>query len=209
MSQEIGRVEKPEVGSFKQERKILQVPLIYVGKEVPADYLELCEKYWGQVDEMIGKLENSLGSATVIFHETVNAGGEDGLKMLETLSPRSHAIVSSRCKSQNILKVIEDTDLLEEVMDWERCIMIGFLSEKVAKQVYDAFSEASRKRYAHISKTIDETMKAGDVAILFIREGHMVQFPSSVDVFSVEPPALDEIHRWVRDRSAAKTKDKS
>jgi len=29
-----------------------------------------------------------------------------------------------------------------------------------------------------------------------------VQFPSSIDVFSVFPPALDEIHRWARDQAA-------
>jgi len=206
MSQELGKVEKPEVNSFKHNRKILQVPLIYAGKDSPAEYLELFEKYWKQVNEMITKLENSLGSVTVVFHETINAGGEEGLKMLETLSPKSHTIVMARGKGEDKVKCIEDTELLEEVMDWERCIMIGFLSEKVAKTVYDAFSDASRRRYQQIGETIDETLKEGDVALLFIREGHMVQFPKDVDVFSVAPPALDEIHRWARDRAARKEK---
>ncbi len=102
------------------------------------------------------------------------------------------------------LKCIEDTKLLEEVMDWERCLMIGFLSDKVATKVYEFFGEASRRRYQYISKAIDETLKDGDVALLFIREGHLVQFPKDVDVFSVAPPALDEIHRWARDRAARK-----
>ena len=31
----------------------------------------------------------------------------------------------------------------------------------------------------------------------------MVQFPVDIEVFSVAPPALDEIHRWLRDRSQA------
>ncbi len=64
-------------------------------------------------------------------------------------------------------------------------MMMGFLSEKVAKTVYEAFGDASRKRYQQIGKTIDETLKDGDIALLFIREGHMVQFPQDVDVFSV------------------------
>jgi hypothetical protein len=41
MSEELGKIEKPEVSSFKQNRKILQVPLVYSGKEAPADYVEL------------------------------------------------------------------------------------------------------------------------------------------------------------------------
>ncbi|MGD0355141.1 MAG: hypothetical protein ABSB31_06840 [Dehalococcoidia bacterium] len=204
MSQELGKVEKPEVSSYKHNRKILQVPLIYAGKESPADYLELFEKYWQQVNEMVNKLENSLGSVTVIYHETVNSDGEEGLKLLEGLNPKSHELICNRCKNGDKLKCIEDTKLLEEVMDWERCLMIGFLSDKVATKIYEFFGEASRRRYQYISKAIDETLKDGDVALLFIREGHLVQFPKDVDVFSVAPPALDEIHRWARDRAARK-----
>lgn len=207
MSEELGKIEKPEVGSFTAGRKILQVPLIYAGKDSPADYLELFDKYWQQAVEMITKLENSLGSVTIIYHETVAAGGQEGLKMLEILNPKSHSIVADRSKGEDRLKCIEDNDLLGEVMDWERCIMTGFLSEKVAKQVYQFYNEASHKRYEYIGKTIDETLKAGDVALLFIREGHLVQFPKDIDVFSVAPPALDEIHRWARDRAAKKEKE--
>jgi hypothetical protein len=207
MSQELGKVEKPEVSSFKHNRKILQVPLIYAGKDSPADYVDLFEKYWQQVNEIVNKLENSLGTVTVIYHETVNIEGEEGLKLLEGLNPKSHELVCGRCKDGKKLKCIEDTKLLEEVMDWERCLMIGFLSDKVATKVYEFFGEASRKRYQYISKTIDETLKDGDIALLFIREGHLVQFPKDVDVFSVAPPALDEIHRWARDRVARKEKE--
>jgi hypothetical protein len=28
-----------------------------------------------------------------------------------------------------------------------------------------------------------------------------VQFPGDVEVFSIFPPALDEIHRWLRDKA--------
>lgn len=207
MSEELGKVEKPEVSSFKQNRKLLQVSLIYAGKDSPAEYLQLFDKYWQQVDEMIAKLEAKLGSATAILHETLHVGGEEGLKTLEKLSPKSYGIISSRNIKEESLKCIEETSLLEEVMDWERCMMIGFLSEKVAKTVYEGFSEASRKRYQHLSKAVDDTLKDGDVALLFIREGHMVQFPHDVDVFSVAPPALDEIHRWARDRISKQEKN--
>lgn len=208
MSEELGRVEKPEVSSFKHDRKIMQVPLVYAGKESPAEYLELYEKYWGQVGEMIAKLENKLGGVNVIYHETLSAGGEEGLKMLETMNAKSHEVVKKRCGAGSNLRCIEDVELLEEVMDWERCIIMGFLSDKVAKKVYDSYNEASRQRYQKMGKVIDETLKAGDVALLFIREGHMVQFPQDVDVFSVAPPALDEIQRWARERAAKREKEK-
>ncbi len=112
MSQDLGKIEKPEVSSFKHNRKIMQVPLVYAGKDSPAEYLELFEKYWQQVNEMVTKLEGKLGSVTVIFHETINAGGEEGLMMLETLNPKSHAIVSARNKNAETLKCIEDTRVI-------------------------------------------------------------------------------------------------
>jgi len=208
MSQELGKVEKPEVDSFKDSRKILQVPLVYAGKNSPAEYLELYEKYWQQVDEMIVKLEGKLGRVTLIYHETVDQEGAGGLEILKELHPKSHEMVNKRCAESASLKCIEASELLEEVMDWERCMMVGLISEKVAKQVYEGYSDASRKRYQFIGKTIDETLKPGDIALLFIREGHLVQFPQDVEVFMVAPPALDEIHRWARDRAAKRDKEK-
>jgi hypothetical protein len=46
------------------------------------------------------------------------------------------------------------------------------------------------------------------VALLFIREGHMVQFARDIEVFSVAPPALDEIHRWLRETSSREAESK-
>jgi len=206
MSQELGKIEKPEVTSFKQNRKVLQVPLVYAGKDAPADYLELFEKYWQQVAENIAKLESRLGSVTVIFHETVSAGGDEGLKILEPLNLKSSELACGRCKGEARLYCVEDPDMLTEVMDWERCLVMGLLNDKVASRIYEFYTEATRKRYQYISKAIDEALKDGDVALLFMREGHLVQFPPDIDVFSVAPPALDEIHRWARDRAARREK---
>lgn len=200
MSEELGRVEKPEVSNFKQTRKIVQVPLVYSSKDAPPDYVELFEKYWQQVDEMITKLEARLGRVTVILHESIADSGEEGYKVMQELNPQSHTICMARSKNGGRLVAFEDPALLADVMDWERCMMIGFLSENVARRVYESFSESSKLRYQHISKAIADLLKDGDIALLFIREGHAVQFPPDVDVFMVAPPALDEIHRWARDR---------
>ena len=46
----------------------------------------------------------------------------------------------------------------------------------------------------------DLWLKPDEVGVLFIREGHTVQFPQDIEVFSIVPPVLDEIHRWQRDQ---------
>lgn len=207
MSQELGKVEKPEVSSFKHNRKILQVPLVYSSKDAPADYTAMFDKYWQQAGEMIAKLENKLGNVTVILHESVTAEGEGGFKIISELNPRSFAICEEKRKTGGRLLPIENPVLLADVMDWERCLMIGLISENVARKVYESYTEASKQRYQHISTAIDSALKEGDIALLFIREGHPVQFPSDIDVFMVAPPVLDDIHRWMRERAARMEKE--
>jgi len=204
MSQGLGKINKPEADSFKQGRRLLLVPLIYLYKDAPSEYTEKCELYWKQVAEHIVNLEAKIGTVSRVYHESISLGGDEGLKIMEGLNPKSCQIAQQKCQDGANLEVIEDKELAEETIDWERCLFIGFLSDKVARKVSEFYIEASRKRYEHITKRIDETLKANEIAILFIREGHLVQFPEDVEVFSVSPPTLDEIRRWLRDRASAR-----
>ena len=204
MAQELGKINKPEAGSFKQGRRLFVVPLLYAGKDSPPEYMEKFDLYWKQATEHIEKLEAKVGKINRVYHESISLGGEDGLKIMEKLNSKSYQIAKERCQNNAELDAIEDRELAEESMDWERCLLIGFMSDKVAMKVSESYIEASRKRYEHISKRIDETLEGDEAAILFIREGHMVQFPKDVEVFSVAPPALHEIHRWLRDRASSK-----
>jgi len=56
-----------------------------------------------------------------------------------------------------------------------------------------------------MAKKISEALKDDEAGLLFIREEHSVQFPSDIEVFSIFPPALDEIHRWYRDQAGLRT----
>jgi len=207
MAQELGKINKPEADSFKQGRRLLLVPLIYLYNDAPSEYTEKYELYWKQVAEHIVNLEAKIGTVSRVYHESISLGGDDGLKIMEGLNQKSCQIAKQKCQDGANLEVIEDKELAEETIDWERCLFIGFLSDKVARKVSELYVEASRKRYEHITKRIDDTLKANEVAILFIREGHLVQFPEDIEVFSVSPPTLDEIRRWLRDRTSAKEKE--
>ena len=204
MAQELGKINKPEASSFKQGRKLFLVPLIYSVTDAHPEYAEKFDIYWEQVTEQVENMEAKLGKISRVYHESITLGGDDGLKIIEKLNQKSCQIAKQKCQNCAELELIEDRELAKECMDWERCLFIGFLSDKVARKVSEFYIEASSKRCEHISKKIDETLKADEIALLFIREGHRIQFPQDIEVFSVAPPALDEIHRWLRDRESTK-----
>jgi len=202
MAEELGRIEKPEAGQFREKRKLYLIPLLFSWEGAPAEYTEKFNLYWQQVREQIANLESRIGKVNRVYHESITVADEDGFKVLEKLNPSSCQIASDKCQSGARLEAAEDTGLAEESMDWERFLLMGFVSQKVANMVSDFFAEASRKRCEHIAERINETLDDNEVAMLFIREGHGVQFPPDIEVFSVAPPALDEMRRWLRDRSS-------
>ena len=200
MTEELGKIEKPSAESFGEDRKLYLVPLLYAGQDAPQEYLEKYELYWQQVEEQIANQESKIGRVRRVYHESLSIEGENGLKILEQLNPRSHKIAMGRTQAGATLEATEEAELANECMDWERCLLFGFLSQSAAEKVSELYRESAGKRYEHIARRIDETLEANEVAILFIREGHHVQFPQNIEVFMVAPPALDAIHRWLRDR---------
>jgi frataxin-like iron-binding protein CyaY len=204
MAPELGQINKPEAQKFKHTRKIFLVPLIYSAKDAPTEYIEKFDLYWQQVNEHIENLETKLGKIKRVYHESITIADENSLQIMERLNPKSCQITRQKIQNGAKIEVIEDRQLAEECMDWERCLLIGLLSDAVVKKVSESYVDAARKRYEHISKRIDKTLQADEIAILFIREGSMIQFPKDVEVFSVAPPALDEIHRWLRSRATLK-----
>ena len=185
------------------------MPLLFAGEDAPAEYMEKFNRYWQDVSGHIANQEAKIGKVNRIYHESIALGGEDGLKVMEKLSSASCQIATEKCQNGAVLEATELAELANECMDWERCLLMGFISQRVAQTVSEQYREASKKRYEHIAHRIDETLKTDEVAVLFIREGHMVQFPRDIEVFSVAPPVLDEIHRWLRDLSPTDKKDES
>jgi hypothetical protein len=209
MSQELGKIEKPDSAEFKKGRKLFLIPLIFASKEAPEEYKEKYELYWQQVAEQVLNLESKIGLVKRIYHESISMDGEEGLSIIEKLNVKSYHIARQKCDNDAELQALEDKDLAEECIDWQRCLFIGLISEKAAKKITEYYRDATRKRYEYISKRIDKTLKKDETAILFIQEGHAVQFPKDVEVFSVAPPALDEIHRWLRDNAERQQTDDS
>jgi len=207
MAEQLGKIEKPFAEPFKQGKKLYLVPLIYLNEDSPPEYKERCNRYWQQVAEQLNNLEAKIGKVSRIYHESISQSGDDGARVVERANLGSYQIVKDKCDSGAILEAFEEKELLEEVMDWERCFLFGFISQKVASKIAEFYLEAAKKRYEFMAKRINETLKDDEAGLLFIREGHQLQFPGDIEVFSVFPPALDEIHRWLRDQAKAKQEE--
>jgi hypothetical protein len=201
MPEQLGKIERPEAERFKQGKKLYLVPLVYSGEEALDEYKEKCSRYWQQVAEQLTNLASKIGRVNRVYHESIFQSGEDGMKTTERLNPSSYQIAKTQCANGAIFEAVEERELFEEVMDWQRCLMLGFISDKVASKVSEFYAEATKRRNEFMAKKISETLKDDEAGLLFIREGHSVQFPSDMEVFSIFPPALDEIHRWYRDQA--------
>jgi hypothetical protein len=200
MSEALGKIEKPAAEDFKKGRKLYLVPLIFQGRNPEPEYIEKFEKFWSQVEIQISDLELKLGDVNRVYHELISLSGESGVKTIKELNEKSCQVVEKRLAKGAQLEAAEETEILTEFMDWSRCLAVGLENQKVFVTVYESYKEVSKKRNEYISKHIDETLKADEIGVLFIREGHQIQFPSDIQVIYVSPPALDEIERWLRDR---------
>ena len=201
MPEQLGKIERLEAERFKQGKKLYLVPLVYSGENAPDEYKEKCSRYWQQVAEQLSNLASKIGRVNRVYHESIFQSGEDGMNALERLDPGGYQIARTQCDSGAVFEAVEDEELFEEVMDWQRCLMLGFMSDKVATKVSEFYVEAAKKRNEFIASKIGETLKDDEAGLLFMREEHSVQFPNGVEVFSIFPPALDEIHRWLRDQA--------
>jgi hypothetical protein len=201
MPEQLGKIERLEAERFKQGKKLYLVPLVYSGENAPDEYKEKCSRYWQQVAEQLSNLASKIGRVNRVYHESIFQSGEDGVNALERLGPGGYQIARTQCDNGAVFEAVEDEELFEEVMDWQRCLMLGFMSDMVATKVSEFYVEAAKKRNESIANKISETLEDDEAGLLFIREEHSVQFPNDVEVFSIFPPALDEIHRWLRDQA--------
>ena len=203
MPEELGKIEKPSVEEFKKGRKLYFIPLIYCGKDSPTEYRAIYDKYWEQVEHQITDLEAKLGRINKVFHELVAFGGKEGSTAIKELNSESYNLIKLRLDNEARLEAIEESDILTEFIDWNKCLAVGLQSQKAFTRIYESLLEVGKRRNDYIARRIDESLKSDEIGVLIMREGHQVQFPPGIQIFYVSPPALDEIQRWFREREAA------
>ena len=200
MTSPLSQFPKPEAEQYKGKRKLFLVPNFSFPRDAPDELNQLLDRYWSEVREHIDNLERSLSTVTHVYHETVFSEGDEGMKMLESVNPKGYSFIQAMCSSTARLEATEDRALLEESSDWQRCISMGLLSQKVLSAALEGYQQATSGRFEHIASRVDETLGEGEAGVIFVREDHRIQWPSDIQVFYVAPPALDALKRWIDDQ---------
>ena len=189
----LGSTGKSDPRRFDGKKKLLLVPLIPMSNALAESNTELFDRYWREVTNQIGNLESVLGTVRHIFHEMLHDDSEDGLEMMESVSPGSVKLVRYLMGSGSVLCPFEDPEMLMEMTDWQRCLSIGLVSKGVQEMASEQYRALTDARNNKVSESISTSMKEDEVGLLFISEGHTVQFSSDVQVFYVAPPSSNEL----------------
>ena len=203
MAQELGKIERPTAAAYEGTRKLFLIPLVFSPPEPPADYVGMLERYWAGARNQVRRLADRTGRVQHIYHEGVTQPGESGLNLIKQISPRGYALINEFVQEDNaVIEAFEDADTFYESLDWQRCLMSGLISRKVMDLAMTGYRETIQKRIDEMANRIDATLLPGESALLLMPEENRLQFPKDIQVFYVAPPALDDIHRWLRDQEA-------
>jgi hypothetical protein len=200
MPEELGKIHRPSTEHFQGTRKLFFVPMVFTPFHSAEEFKETVDSYWKQVQDHVSGLETKLGNVRKVFHELVSEEGDAALKTIEGLGMGSYKLTNDVIANGAILVPIEDADLLAEFMDWNNCLALGLQSQNALTKIYDSFTNVDKKRNEHIASRLEESLDKDEIGLLFMREGHKIQFPLGIQVFYVSPPGLNDINRWLRDQ---------
>lgn len=200
MMVELGQIEKPEAGAFRDKRKLYCIPNVYPFDNAPEEYKNLFDRYWSEVELQTLKLE-AAGKVTKIFCENIASEGEKALETLERQNSPAFRIVKDKIGEGAILVPIERDDLLGPFLDWSNCLNVVRTQEAFTK-IFGFFTEVSDKRLQHIMTTIEGNLATGEAGLLMMRDDdrRRLQFPTDIAIFLVTPPSYDDILRWFREK---------
>ncbi len=196
-------MNRPVAADIAGKRKLYVALMVPPSPGAPDGFEERYSAYWKSADKNISQLESRAGVVKRVFVEGIARGGQAGLNMLERSNPAAYELVATRVKGGAVLEVFEDDPLFAEVLDWGRCLQVGFASRKVAQTVSDAFKKATEERLKSLQTKLNDGLKLMEAGLLLATRFDSVMPPPDVERFMVSPPELDELDRWVKQANEA------
>ncbi len=184
-------------GTVLTERKAYIVPFIQPSAQAPEGFDELFNAYWQAADQQISGLEARSGVVKRIFAEGVLGKGDDAMLMLEQTNRQAWHMVKARVDAGARLDEYEDAETFAEVIDWGRCMQVGFVSQGVANDVSASYQDAASRRQRNLDQRLEEALQPGE-ATLILSGTTDIKLPDGVEKFLISPPELDALERWIR-----------
>lgn len=197
---ELGRIEKPDAGSYAGTRKLYCIPHMPVTANAPEDYRQIVMRFWDEVGHQLERLEVA-GRATQAFIDMVEQEGGDAMKAIGELNPRVAALLGPRVDAGLIVFPLETHPVFEEYVDWANCLNV-VTSPAVSAKVFNFFSEVAARRLDDFARLIDSRLAPGSAAVLIMKDEDRMRLklPHDIELFLVTPPSYDDLLRWFRAR---------
>ena len=195
MSEEIGKISKPQADNVQLKRKLYLVQNIQNYFPGNKDFENLLLEYWNSISDQLDNIEKTAGTINYIYIEGMYQEYDVASKLLNENNKWCLNTIDSRIKSGSNYKKIEDENNYKELIDWTRIAQLGFVSENA--------KEVTEKNYTNIiterSKIIHDELNGlneGEAALFIISSGSH-KFPDDMEIFNVIPPSLDKMNRWI------------
>ena len=195
MSEELGKISKPQADNVQLKRKLYLVQNIQNYFPDNSEFEVLLNEYWESISEQLDNLEKTAGSINKIYVEGIYQDYEIASKLLEENNKWCLNTISPRIKSGAEFGKIEDEGNYKELIDWTRIAQMGFVSENVKEITEKNYTEIINSRSKIIQDEVDK-LQNGEAALFLISSGSH-KFPEDIEIFNVIPPSLDKMNRWI------------
>ena len=195
MSEELGKISKPQADNIQLKRKLYLVQNIQNYFPDNNEFEVLLNEYWESISEQLDNLEKTAGSINKIYVEGIYQDFEIASKLLEENNKWCLDTILPRLKSGSKFEKIEEENNYKELIDWTRIAQMGFVSENVKEITEKNYTEIINSRSKIIQNEIDK-LQNGEAALFLISSGSH-KFPEDIEIFNVIPPSLDKMNRWI------------
>lgn len=158
-----------------EEKTVIYVPRMFTVKEfeeiiekIPEDFFWTVKEFWDYID---ARLRNLSINVSWVYSD-VSLGDRENLS----------AIVSFLVKIGAILRFVDDGSLYAEVKAW-----FEMMKTSPSSIVFELYEESIRELNKHIVSTINNTLKEGEIGVLFIDSNINVSFPKKIRVIRMFP----------------------
>ncbi len=195
---ELGRIERPDVESFKGKRKLYCVNNIY-SIEFDNDLKILIDRFWDEASSHIDRLEKA-GKIKKIFFENIYSDKE-GLEVIKRLNEKVFNIISKKIDEGAVFLPLEREEIFGPYVDWANCLAV-VKTKEVFEKVYEFYKDLYDRRLKYIQNLIETNLLDGESGLLVMRDEDRMkmQLPSDIEIFLITPPSYDDILKWIRKR---------